>query len=140
MLQRKVVGSWLTNAFFYRPDSSTESLAAEGEGVGAGPVPLPTELPRKSWAQGEEKDPPSRQPLSCAYVYCDTSCSPMCRRGAGSRFVPPIRTDPDMDIEGGGSNATNYSSEAEIRSRVLRGPGGGGKESGSSRSVLHLSV
>lgn len=52
------------------------------------------------------------------------------RRGVVSRFVPPVRRDAE-DMDGDAS----YSSEAEIRSRVLRGGerGGGGGMGGASR-------
>ena len=41
-----------------------------------------------------------------------------CRRGVSNRFVPPIRKDLE---EGDKTRGKGYSSEAEIRSRVLRG-------------------
>ena len=52
--------------------------------------------------------------------------------------MPPVRRDADMETGDGSSASTSYSSEAEIRSRVLRGPGGGDKQGANSGSVVKL--
>lgn len=60
-------------------------------------------------------------------------CSP--RRGASSRFVPPVRRDCD-----GNSVGSSTSTEAELRSRVFKGRETGGGSNTNSKYVVVVVV